>query len=263
VGDAVFAGTVNQAGSFDYRVTAAASNTTLARIIHAVEAAQGSKAPTQRFVDQFARVYTPLVFAVALAVALVPPLIFGGMWQAWIYKALVMLVIACPCALAISTPVTIVSGLAAAARKGILIKGGAYLEQGRKLRRLAFDKTGTITHGKPVQTDFAVLAKADPNADADADTDAARCRTLAASLAARSDHPVSMAIASAAQKDGIASVTVDSFEALSGRGVRGVINGLTYWLAAIIGLRKNWGYVRRHSKHGSTRSSVRAKPSCC
>jgi len=230
VGDAVFAGTVNQAGSFDYRVTAAASNTTLARIIHAVEAAQGSKAPTQRFVDQFARVYTPLVFAVALAVALVPPLLFGGMWQAWIYKALVMLVIACPCALVISTPVTIVSGLAAAARKGILIKGGAYLEQGRKLRRLAFDKTGTITHGKPVQTDFAVLAKADPNADADADTDAARCRTLAASLAARSDHPVSMAIASAAQKDGVATVTVDSFEALAGRGVRGVINGLTYWL---------------------------------
>lgn len=222
VGDAVFAGTVNQTGSFDYRVTAAASNTTLARIIHAVEAAQGTKAPTQRFVDQFARVYTPCVFAVALLVALVPPLFLGGSWQAWIYKALVMLVIACPCALVISTPVTIVSGLAAAARKGILIKGGTFLEQGRKLTRMAFDKTGTITHGKPVQTEFATLA--------DADADAARCRALAASLAARSDHPVSMAIAAAAKNDGVGNVTVDSFEALPGRGVRGEINGLTYWL---------------------------------
>ncbi|CAB3658863.1 heavy metal translocating P-type ATPase [Paraburkholderia rhynchosiae] len=220
VGDAVFAGTINQAGSFDYRVMAAASNTTLARIIHAVEEAQGTKAPTQRFVDQFARVYTPLVFAVALAVALVPPLLFNGTWQAWIYRALVMLVIACPCALVISTPVTIVSGLAAAARKGILIKGGAYLEQGRKLSRLAFDKTGTITHGKPVQTDFDTLA----------DVDAARCRTLAGSLAARSDHPVSMAIATAAKGDGVVNVAVDSFEALAGRGVRGEIDGLPYWL---------------------------------
>jgi Zn2+/Cd2+-exporting ATPase len=220
VGDAVFAGTINQAGSFDYRVTAAASNTTLARIIHAVEEAQGTRAPTQRFVDQFARVYTPIVFAVALAVAIVPPLLFDGSWQAWVYKALVMLVIACPCALVISTPVTIVSGLAAAARKGILIKGGAYLEQGRKLTRLALDKTGTLTHGKPVQTEFDTLAE----------VDAVRCRVLAASLAGRSDHPVSMAIATAAKVDGIAYATVEAFEALAGRGVRGEIDGAPYWL---------------------------------
>ncbi|MFM0343839.1 heavy metal translocating P-type ATPase [Paraburkholderia sp. RL17-347-BIC-D] len=220
VGDAVFAGTINQTGSFDYRVTAAASNTTLARIIHAVEEAQGTKAPTQRFVDQFARVYTPIVFAIALAVAVVPPLLFDGSWQAWVYKALVMLVIACPCALVISTPVTIVSGLAAAARKGILIKGGAYLEQGRKLTRLALDKTGTITHGKPVQTEFEILAE----------IDVVRCRTLAASLAGRSDHPVSMALAAAAKADGLANVTVDAFEALTGRGVRGEIDGALYWL---------------------------------
>ena len=222
VGDAVFAGTINQAGSFDYRVTAAASNTTLARIIHAVEEAQGTKAPTQRFVDQFARVYTPIVFVAALAVAVLPPLLFGGQWHEWVYKALVMLVIACPCALVISTPVTIVSGLAAAARKGILIKGGAYLEQGRKLSRLALDKTGTITHGKPVQTEFEILA----------DVDVVRCRTLAASLAGRSDHPVSMAIAAAAKSDSIASTsaTVEAFEALAGRGVRGDIDGLPYWL---------------------------------
>jgi Cd2+/Zn2+-exporting ATPase len=227
IGDAVFAGTINQAGSLDYRVTAAASNTTLARIIHAVEEAQGTKAPTQRFVDQFARVYTPIVFAIALAVAIVPPLLFGGAWHEWVYKALVMLVIACPCALVISTPVTIVSGLAAAARKGILIKGGTYLEQGRKLSRLALDKTGTLTHGKPVQTEFAMLAA---SADADASADAAHCRALAASLAGRSDHPVSIAIAAAAKNDGIASLSVDAFEALAGRGVRGEIDGSPYWL---------------------------------
>ena len=219
--DPVFAGTINQSGSFDYRVTAAASNTTLARIIHAVEEAQGSKAPTQRFVDQFSRIYTPIVFAVALAVAIVPPVLFGGVWHDWVYKALVMLVIACPCALVISTPVTIVSGLAAAARQGILIKGGAYLEQGRKLKWLALDKTGTITHGKPVQTDFEVRAE---------DAALARCRSLAASLAGRSDHPVSQAIANAAKNDGIASSTVDGFAAIPGRGVRGMIDGASYRL---------------------------------
>ena len=159
------------------------------RIIHAVESAQGSRAPTQRFVDQFARIYTPAVFAAALLVAVVPPLAFGAAWLDWVYKALVLLVIACPCALVISTPVTIVSGLAAAARKGILIKGGVYLEEGRKLRVLALDKTGTITHGKPAETDFIALS-GDPN----------QTRILAASLAARSDHPVSQAIARAATR---------------------------------------------------------------
>ncbi|MCD6672674.1 MAG: heavy metal translocating P-type ATPase, partial [Burkholderiaceae bacterium] len=132
-GDKVFAGTVNESGSFEFRVTARAGDTTLARIIHAVESTQGRRAPTQRFVDRFARVYTPAVFAMALLVAVIPPLTFGGAWMDWIYRALVLLVVACPCALVISTPVTIVSGLAAAARRGILIKGGVYLEGGRKL----------------------------------------------------------------------------------------------------------------------------------
>lgn len=149
VGDKVFAGTINETGSFEYRVTAGHSNSTLSRIIRAVEDAQGSRAPTQRFVDQFSRVYTPIVFAIALAVAIVPPLLLSAEWMPWIYKALVLLVIACPCALVISTPVTVVSGLAAAARAGILIKGGVYLEQGGKLRSLALDKTGTITQGNP------------------------------------------------------------------------------------------------------------------
>jgi len=219
-GDAVFAGTINEAGSFEFAVTAAAGNTTLARIIHAVEEAQGAKAPTQRFVDQFARVYTPIVFAIALAVAVVPPLLAGGSWHDWIYKALVLLVIACPCALVISTPVTIVSGLAAAARKGILIKGGVYLEEGRKLAWLALDKTGTITHGKPVQTDAEHISGLDP----------AQNRRIAASLAARSDHPVSQSIARSAETDLVELLTVDAFEAIAGRGVRGVIEGRTYSL---------------------------------
>ncbi|MCK9987283.1 MAG: Zn2+/Cd2+-exporting ATPase [Azoarcus sp.] len=218
-GDSVFAGTINEAGSFEYRVTAAASHSTLARIIHAVESAQGSRAPTQRFVDQFARIYTPSVFAVAFLVAIVPPLAFDGAWMDWIYKALVLLVIACPCALVISTPVTIVSGLAAAARKGILVKGGVYLEEGRKLATLALDKTGTITHGKPAQTDFMVLSG-----------DANRAHILAGSLAARSDHPVSLAIARAATEQGWVLRDVADFAAIPGRGVRGSIDDHLYQL---------------------------------
>ncbi|HQY76288.1 MAG TPA: heavy metal translocating P-type ATPase [Rhodoferax sp.] len=219
-GDPVFAGTINTSGSFEYTVTAGAGNSTLARIIHAVEEAQGAKAPTQRFVDQFARIYTPVVFAIAVVVALVPPLLVGGDWIGWIYKALVMLVIACPCALVISTPVTIVSGLAAAARRGILIKGGIYLEEGRKLRWVALDKTGTITQGKPSQTDFSALNGWSP----------AEVRSLAASLADRSDHPVSLAVAQAAQRDGIPLQTVEQFEALAGLGTKGLIQGKTYYL---------------------------------
>ena len=220
VGDKVFAGTINQAGALEYKVTAAADNSTLARIIHAVEQAQGARAPTQRFVDSFSKIYTPAVFLFALGVALIPPLFMAGAWFDWIYRALVLLVVACPCALVISTPVTIVSGLAAAARKGILIKGGVYLEGGYKLDYLALDKTGTITHGKPVQTDYLALF---PNVED-------RAPALAASLAGRSDHPVSLAIANAAVDKNLPSHVVDNFAALAGRGVRGDINGETYHL---------------------------------
>ncbi|CAI8790130.1 heavy metal translocating P-type ATPase [Pseudomonas sp. IT-P4] len=220
VGDKVFAGTINQAGSLEYAVTAVADNSTLARIIHAVEQAQGARAPTQRFVDSFSKIYTPAVFVLALAVAVIPPLFMGELWFDWIYRALVLLVVACPCALVISTPVTIVSGLAAAARKGILVKGGVYLEGGYKLDYLALDKTGTITHGKPVQTDYLSL---DPTADDSAPA-------IAAALAGRSDHPVSLAIAKAAVDNQTAMLIVDNFEALGGRGVRGEINGQLYHL---------------------------------
>jgi Zn2+/Cd2+-exporting ATPase len=219
-GDQVFAGTINESGSFEYTVTAGANDSTLARIIHAVEEAQGARAPTQRFVDQFSRVYTPAVFAIALAIALLPPLLMGGDWFTWIYKALVLLVIACPCALVISTPVTIVSGLAAAARQGILVKGGVYLEEGRKLKWIALDKTGTITHGKPAQTDFVVLSGMNE----------VELRSLAASLAGRSDHPVSKALIEAAKRDGVVLRDVDAFEALPGRGTKGIMDGKLYYL---------------------------------
>ncbi|MGQ7959842.1 heavy metal translocating P-type ATPase [Pseudomonas sp. SP16.1] len=218
VGDPLFAGTINQAGALELRVTAAARDTTLARIIHAVEQAQGARAPTQRFVDRFARIYTPAVFALALAVAVLPPLFGAGAWLEWIYRALVLLVVACPCALVISTPVTIVSGLAAAARKGILIKGGVHLENGRQLALLALDKTGTLTHGRPVRTDSLGLVGGDE----------ALHEAWAASLAARSDHPVSRALA--AHAEGRALREVDEFEALPGRGIRGRIDGVRLYL---------------------------------
>jgi len=221
VGAKVFAGTVNETGSFEYCVTAGHKNSTLSRIIRAVEDAQGSRAPTQRFVDQFSRVYTPIVFAIALAVAFVPPLLMGAEWMTWIYKALVLLVIACPCALVISTPVTVVSGLAAAARAGILIKGGVYLEQGGKLRSLALDKTGTITQGKPEVTDVLALQG-----------DAAMYLQLAAALADRSDHPVSSAVSRHWQNAGVkrSLASVSQFEALTGRGTKGQIDGKWYYL---------------------------------
>ena len=208
-GDLVFAGTINETGLLECRVTAVASNTTLARIIHAVEQAQSTRAPTQRFVDRFAAIYTPAIFVIALAVAIVGPLGFGWPWLDALYKALVLLVIACPCALVISTPVTVVSGLTAAARRGILIKGGTYLEEARNLKAIALDKTGTITEGKPKLVDWEVLR---PNLDKDL------AGRAAMSLAERSDHPVSKAIA---QGLNLPTDAVDGFSALAGRGTQG------------------------------------------
>ena len=224
-GDLVFAGTVNQQGELVYRATAPASGSTLARIVHAVEAAQSSRAPTQRFIDRFARIYTPAVIAVALVVAVMPPLLLGLDWAEWAYRALVLLVIACPCALVISTPVTIVSGLTAGARQGILIKGGAYLEQGHELAVMAVDKTGTITRGRAVLTDFESL----PAGEGMERQTGMSPRMLACSLAARSDHPVSRAVLG----DPAASpelMPVQGFSALPGRGVRGNIGGRDYAL---------------------------------
>ncbi|MEP6722478.1 MAG: heavy metal translocating P-type ATPase [Variovorax sp.] len=211
-GSQVFAGTINENGELEFRVTAVASNTTLARIIHAVEEAQGTRAPTQRFVDRFAAIYTPVVFALALAVAVLAPLLLDWAWLTAIYKALVLLVIACPCALVISTPVTVVSGLAAAARRGILIKGGTYLEDARLLKAVALDKTGTLTEGKPRLVAFKAWRQSDE----------AEARRWAKSLAVRSDHPVSKSIAGGIEG---AVPEVDRFKALGGRGVEGVVDG--------------------------------------
>ena len=218
IGDAVFAGTINQTGELEFRVTAAADNTTLARIIHAVEQAQGTRAPTQRFVDRFAAIYTPGVFVLALAVAIGMPWLMGWTWLEALYKALVLLVIACPCALVISTPVTVVSALANAARRGILIKGGTYLEDARKLKAIAFDKTGTITEGKPKLVEFVVIGDA---------AEKSQVALIAASLAGRSDHPVSHAIATGLNLDGDG---VTEFKALAGRGVQGLVNGKVHVL---------------------------------
>ncbi len=218
-GDNVFAGTVNAEGALQFRVTAAAGNTTLARIIHAVEQAQATRAPTQRFVDRFAAFYTPGVFVLALAVALGGPLLSGMAWLDAAYKALVLLVVACPCALVIATPVTVVSALAAAARRGIVVKGGSHLENARLLRAIALDKTGTITAGKPQLVHWEALG-----------AERATLAGLAVALAARSDHPVSRAIAQglaqgAAAGPDVPQRAVDDFRALPGRGTQGRIDG--------------------------------------
>ncbi|MDE2566609.1 MAG: heavy metal translocating P-type ATPase, partial [Burkholderiales bacterium] len=217
-GDPVYAGTINHSGSVEFEVTALASDSTLARIIQAVEGAQGTRAPTQGLVDRFAAVYTPAIFAIALAVALLGPGLLGWTWAAALYKALVLLVIACPCALVISTPVTIVSGLAAAARRGILIKGGVHLERARLLRAIALDKTGTVTEGKPRLVAWAAL---------DGGADPALARQVAGALAALSDHPVSRAIAAGLPPAG---VQAQALEALAGRGIQAVVGGRTYVL---------------------------------
>jgi Cd2+/Zn2+-exporting ATPase len=221
-GDPVFAGTINERGKLEFRVTANKGNTTLARIIRAVQAAQSERAPTQRFVDQFARYYTPAIVVLAILIASVPPLLFGADFAPWFYKALVTLVIACPCALVVSTPVTVVSGLAAAARRGILIKGGVYLEEGRKMKALALDKTGTLTHGRPKLTDIVPVNNQPKD----------KCLQLAASLDFHSGHPVASAVVAhwKQQQTEHQLLQVEQFESLTGRGVKGVIGGALYYI---------------------------------
>ncbi len=220
VGDIVYAGTLNERGSFEFKVSAAADATLLAKIIHTVESAQAIKAPTQRFVDNFSRAYTPLMVILALLIATIPPLFFAAPLHEWIVKALVVLIIACPCALVISTPVTVVSALAAAAKNGLLIKGGSYLEMGHKLKAIAFDKTGTLTQGKPVVTDVI-------NLDGSQQT-----LWIAASLNTNSEHPIAGAILSKARvsADINTLAEVEQFEALVGKGVYGIINQIEYWV---------------------------------
>ena len=213
VGDAVYAGTVNLSSTLELRVNAEASNTLIARIIHAVEQAQGSRAPTQQFVDRFARIYTPAVFGLAVATAVALPLWMNMPWLEAVYKALVLLVIACPCALVISTPVSVVSGLAAAARRGILIKGGVHLENAHRIRAIALDKTGTITEGRPRLVAREILSGT---------ADEARLWSWAQALAGHSDHPVSQAIAAGLPGRPAA---LAGFTAWAGRGVGAAVEG--------------------------------------
>lgn len=221
-GDALYAGSIVVDGVVEAIVTAAARDSTLARIAAAVQEAQAQRAPTQRFVDQFARYYTPAVVALAVLIAIAGPLAFGGAWSAWLYKSLVLLVIACPCALVVSTPVTVVSGLAAAARNGMLVKGGVWLERARLLKAVALDKTGTLTRGAPVLTDTLALA-ALPEDEA---------LRLAASLDDASTHPVARALVAGWRERGTQAslAPIDNFAVLNGLGVTGRIDGEAWHL---------------------------------
>jgi Zn2+/Cd2+-exporting ATPase len=212
-GDEVFAGTINGRGVLEVQVTRLRRDSTLARIIHLVERAQAQRAPSQTFVDRFARVYTPAVLVVAALVALGPPLVFGGAWGDWIYRSLVLLVISCPCALVISTPVSIVSALAAAAGKGVLIKGGARLERLAAVRCVAFDKTGTLTKGRLRVMDVVSMNGMPPS----------EILRLAASLEGRSEHPIGRAIVDRARAEGLPVSASSGFQALPGRGAEGVV----------------------------------------
>jgi len=214
-GDGVFAGTINGRGAIEVRVTRLRRDTTLARIIHLVERAQAQRAPAQTLVERFARVYTPAVIALAAAVAIVPPLMLGASWHVWVYRALVMLVVSCPCALVISTPVSIVAALAAAARRGVLIKGGVHLEKASKVRCVAFDKTGTLTRGMPEIVEVVTFDG----------TGAAEIVSLAASIEQRSTHPIAQAILDYASAAGMDASPGDAVSAIPGRGAEGTVGG--------------------------------------
>jgi len=220
-GDEVFAGTLNNQGAIEFESTKPADDTTLARIIHMVEEAQTRRAPSEQWVERFARYYTPLMMLLALSICVVPPLL-GGPWNAWFYQALVILVIACPCALVISTPVTIVAGLTSAARAGVLIKGGVYLEAPAALRAVALDKTGTLTHGRPeVQRIVPLTGHTE-----------AELLERAAAVESRSEHPLARAIVSRAQHDGVAYIPAESYQAIQGKGAEAMLEGRVFWLGS-------------------------------
>jgi len=222
VGDEVFAGTINGDGLLHIQTTKAADDTTLARIIKMVGEAQSKRAPSERWVERFAAVYTPAVMIAALVVFLLPPLLLGGQWIEWLYRALVLLVIACPCALVISTPVSVVAGLAAAARNGVLIKGGVFIELPARLRALAMDKTGTLTVGTPAVLEVVPLAGYHPD----------ELLTIAGALEANSNHPIARAIVDELQQRDLPLTHAESLENVPGKGAFGKRNGRLYWLGS-------------------------------
>ena len=221
-GAEVFAGSLNGEGAIEVRSTKPASDTTLARIIHSVEEAQASRAPSQAFVDRFARVYTPAVVLAAIVLAILPPLLGFGTWGEWVYRALVLIVTACPCALVISTPVTVVSGLAGAARRGILIKGGLHLENAGRVRVIALDKTGTLTEGAPAVVEITAVDGSDTRT----------VLALAAAAEARSEHPLARAILRRAGEEGLNYESASDTSAIVGRGLRGRVAGETVYVGS-------------------------------
>lgn len=219
-GDAVFAGTVNGEGSLRVRVSKVAGDSTLSRIIRLVGEAEEQKPAAQRWVDRFAAIYTPAVFVMAILVAIIPPLLLGQPWGVWVYRSLVLLVIACPCALVIATPVSIVSGLTALARRGVLVKGGTYLETVGKLRALAVDKTGTITRGKPEVVDIKTAANLSEN----------EILSRAAAINSHSEHPLAQAIVQAAKEREISFEAVTGYTSVTGQGARATIGGHPHFI---------------------------------
>jgi Cd2+/Zn2+-exporting ATPase len=221
-GDEVFAGTINGDGALRIESTRAAGDTTLARIIRLVGEAQSRRGPSEQWVEKFARVYTPTVMLLALAIFLVPPLVFGGAWHDWFYRALVLLVIACPCALVISTPVSIVAGIASAARQGVLIKGGAFLEAPAHLRAIAFDKTGTLTAGRPRVVEVVPLSGHDER----------ELIERAAAMEQHSEHPIARAVLDYAATHHLLPAPADNFQVLQGKGARATFAGREFWLGS-------------------------------
>ena len=217
----VFAGTVNGDAALRVRVTAAASDNTIARVVRLVEEAQESKAPTERFIDRFSRYYTPGVVAVGALVAITPPLFLGGAWSEWVYKGLAILLIGCPCALVISTPAAIAASLSSGARRGLLLKGGAVLENIGKITAVAFDKTGTLTEGKPKVTDIVGLGVSD-----------AEVLRLAAALETGSSHPLARAILDRAAAAGTDIPQVIDAKAIGGKGVSATVEGIDVFLGS-------------------------------
>jgi Cd2+/Zn2+-exporting ATPase len=222
VGDAVFAGTINTDAVLKIRVTAKASDNTISRVIALVEEAQESKAPTERFIDRFSKIYTPAVLVVGALVAIVPPLVFGQSWNEWIYKGLAVLLIGCPCALVISTPAAVAAALSAGARRGLLLKGGAVLEELRRIDTVALDKTGTLTAGKPVVTDIVAIGQTE-----------AKVLSMAAAIETGSSHPLAVAILAKAKEMKAPIPPAFDSKAIPGKGVAGNVGGIQVLLASL------------------------------